>query len=64
MIVLEGKIQANLNNKTKLAEFKSLSEELENIQAQKNPSMGYDTSNQALLLSLDALSLYNRGLLN
>ena len=61
---LEEKIASCKNNPEKLQELKVLSQELSSIQAQSNGSMGYDSSNQALLKSLELLGQYNKNFLN
>ena len=60
---LEAKIQISQNDEKLLKELKGYSQELASIQAQ---SMGasYDTTNKALEMSLEMLSLYNKNLLN
>ena len=60
---LEQKISTNKNNMTALKELQSLSSELSLIQAQGSGSMGYNNQNQALMDSLEALSLYNKNYL-
>ena len=57
---LEEKISASKNNPEKLEELKTLSQELSSIQAQSTGSMGYDSSNEALLKSLELLGQYNK----
>ena len=60
---LERKVNASQNNRELLEQLKGFSEELASIQAE---SMGtsFDTTNQALQMSLEMLSLYNRNFLN
>ncbi|MBR2068277.1 MAG: hypothetical protein IJ877_00810 [Candidatus Gastranaerophilales bacterium] len=60
---LETKIQTGQNDMNLLQQLKGYSQELASIQAQ---SMGttYDTTNQALQMSLEMLSLYNKNFLN
>ncbi len=57
---LEQKIQLNSNNEEMLKKLEGLSRELANIQAQSNGSSGYDSTNQALMTSLEMLSQYNK----
>ena len=57
---LEQKIQVNSNNGEMLKKLEGLSRELANIQAQSNGSTGYDSTNQALMKSLEILSQYNK----
>ena len=60
---LESKIQTSQSDMNILKQLKAYSEELASIQAE---SMGaaYDTTNQALQMSLEMLSLYNKNFLN
>ncbi len=61
---LEEKIQASSNNKNELLELKSLSRELASIQAQaQGANTMQDGTNQALMMSLEMLSLYNKNFL-
>ena len=52
------------NNPIMLEKLNNLSHELANIQAQSNGSSGYDNTNQALMMSLEMLSEYNKNFLN
>ena len=61
---LEEKIQASSNNEEMLEKLRGLSQELANIQAQSNGSVGYDSTNQALMASLEMLSQYNKNFLH
>lgn len=61
---LRSKIQANQNNVNMLRQLKDFSDELLSLQSQCNGSMGYDNKNQALLMSLEILSQYNKNFLN
>ena len=60
---LETKINGSQNNEVMLKQLKEFSEELASIQAE---SMGatFSSSNQALEMSLQMLSLYNQNLVN
>lgn len=60
---LESKINGSQNNETALKQLKDFSEELASIQAE---SIGatFDTTNHALQMSLEMLSLYNKNLIN
>jgi len=58
--VLEQKISASENNITALKELRGYSQELADIQALGNGSSGYDNTNQALMMSLEMLSEYNK----
>lgn len=60
---LEQKIQLNSNNEEMLKKLEGLSRELANIQAQSNGSSGYNSTNQALMASLEMLSQYNKNFL-
>ena len=62
--VLEQKIEMHKNNPIMLEKLNNLSHELANIQAQSNGSSGYDNTNQALMMSLEMLSEYNKNFLN
>lgn len=57
---LEQKIQVNSNNEEMLKKLEGLSRELANIQAESNGSAGYNSTNQALMASLEMLSQYNK----
>ena len=61
---LEEKIQASSNNEEMLEKLRGLSQELANIQAQSNGSVGYNSTNQALMASLEMLSQYNKNFLH
>jgi len=62
---LEKKIQASSDDKNQLLELKSLSRELASIQAQAQGASGMNqNTNQALMLSLEMLSMYNKNFLN
>ena len=61
---LEQKIQVNSNNGEMLKKLEGLSRELANIQAQSNGSTGYDSTNQALMKSLEIMAQYNMNYLN
>jgi len=60
---LEEEIRINKNNPAELMELNSLSRELSSIQAESGGSMGYDNTNQALLMSLEMLGQYNKNFL-
>ncbi len=62
--VLERKIKSSSNDISELNYLSSLSQELANIQSQSNGSSSYDASNQALMMSLEMLSQYNKNFLN
>ena len=60
---LEMKINTNQDNVDLLKQLRGYSEELASIQAQ-SMGAGYDTTNKALEMSLEMLSLYNKNFLN
>lgn len=62
--VLEQRIQTYQNDPIMLKKLNSLSQELANIEAESNSSSGYDNTNQALMMSLEMLSEYNKNFLN
>ena len=57
---LEDKISKASDNKPLLEQLKNLSRDLASIQAQQSGSSGYDNTNQALMMSLELLSQYNK----
>jgi len=57
---LEQKIAVNSNNLDEIKKLREFSSELASIQAQSNGSSGYDSTNQALMMSLEVLSQYNK----
>lgn len=57
---LEAKISQSQNNKSLLKQLKQYSEELANIQAQSQGSTSTNNTNQALMMSLEMLSNYNK----
>ena len=61
---LEEKIQANSDNMDMLTELKGYSRQLAMIQSQTTGSYGSDSTNQALMMSLEMLSQYNKSFLN
>ena len=61
---LENKIASAKNDESRLLELKQLSQTLAEIQAQNAGSMGYDSTNKALEMSLELLSQYNKGFIN
>lgn len=62
--VLEEKIKASNNDVGQLQYLKGLSQDLANIQAQSDgTSSSYNSSNQALMMSLEMLSWYNKNML-
>lgn len=61
---LEQKIASSSNNIDEIKLLKSMSQELASIQAQSRGSSGYDNTNQALMMSLEMLSEYNKNFLN
>lgn len=61
---IESKIQVNKNNQDLLKQLKVFSEELAQIQAQSIGSSGFSANNQALEMSLEMLSLYNKNFMN
>lgn len=62
---LQEKIQASGNDINQLQYLKGLSQDLANIQSQKDgSSSSYNSSNQALMMSLEMLSQYNKNLLH
>ena len=60
---LESKISSAQNNETLLKQLEGYSQELASIQAE-SIGAGYDTTNKALQMSLEMLSLYNKNYLN
>lgn len=60
---LEQRLVSSENDIEALKELKGLSQELAFIQAQSNGSAGYDSTNQALMTSLEMLSEYNKNFL-
>lgn len=68
LIAIETKIEQRLalssNDINAIKELKNLSQELAFLQAQSKGSSGYDSSNQALMDSLEMLSKYNKNFLN
>ncbi len=64
-MALETKVQSSKNDIDELQNLKSLSQELASIQAQTGGNqMNYNSSNQALMMSLEMLSQYNRNFFN
>ena len=60
---LEAKVSAAQNNEALLKQLEGYSQELASIQAQ-SAGANYDTTNKALQMSLEMLSLYNKNYLN
>ena len=60
---LEERIKSAQDNESELQILKSMSRELASIQAMKSGSMGFDSTNQALSLSLEMLAQYNKNLI-
>lgn len=61
---LEQKIYANQNNIMALDMLKGFSQELSAIQAQANTGMNQNGAEQALMKSLEVLSLYNKNFMH
>ena len=61
---LEQKIAVSQNDIDEIKKLKEFSSELASLQAQSNGSSGYDNTNQALMMSLEMLSEYNKNFLN
>jgi len=61
---LEQKIAVSQNDINEIKKLKEFSSELASLQAQSNGSSGYDNTNQALMMSLEMLSEYNKNFLN
>ena len=61
--VIEEKINSNKTNIDLIKELRNASQELANIQAESSGSGSYDNTNQALMNSLEILSLYNKNFL-
>ncbi|MBQ4646570.1 MAG: hypothetical protein IJB79_04405 [Candidatus Gastranaerophilales bacterium] len=61
---IEERLAISSNDINALKELKGLSQELAFIQAQSNGSSGYDSTNQALMTSLEMLGEYNKNFLN
>ena len=61
---LESKIEASRGNMDVLTKLSSLSQDLAFIQAMSTGSTGFDSTNKALEMSLEMLSLYNQNFLN
>ncbi len=61
---LEEKIKSNSDNIQMLNELKGYSRQLAMLQSQSTGSYGSDSTNQALMMSLEMLSQYNRSFLN
>jgi len=61
---LEQKIAVSQNDIDEIKKLKEFSSELASLQAQANGSTGYDNTNQALMMSLEMLSEYNKNFLN
>ena len=57
---LEEKISQSENNIDALKKLRSLSSDLASLKAQGSGSMGYDSTNRALMTSLEMLSEYNK----
>ena len=60
---LEQRIATSKNDIDELKKLKEFSSELASLQAQSNGSSGYDNTNQALMMSLEMLSEYNKNFL-
>ncbi len=60
---LEAKISSAQNNQMLLKQLEGYSQELASIQAESTGA-SYDTTNRALQMSLEMLSLYNKNYLN
>ena len=60
---LEQRIAVSQNDIDEIKKLREFSSELANIQAQANGSMGFDNTNQALMMSLEMLSEYNKNFL-
>ena len=61
---LEQKIAVSQNDIEEIRKLREFSSELASLQAQANGSSGYDNTNQALMMSLEMLSEYNKNFLN
>ena len=61
---LEQKIAVSQNDIDEIKKLKEFSLELASLQGQANGSSGYDNTNQALMMSLEMLSQYNKNFLN
>lgn len=61
---LEDRIEVNKGNMNELAKLRSLSQDLAFIQAMSTGSTGLNSTNRALEMSLEMLSLYNQNFLN
>ena len=61
---LRQRISVNKNDIDEIKKLKEFSSELASIQAAVNGSSGYDNTNQALMMSLEMLSEYNKNFLN
>ena len=61
---LEEKINTNSDNVQMLTELKGYSRQLAMLQSQATGSYGSDSTNQALMMSLEMLSQYNKSFLN
>ena len=61
---LEEKIKASSDNVQMLNQLKEYSRQLATLQAQSVGSSGMDSTNQALMMSLEMLGQYNKSFLN
>ena len=61
---LEQKIAVSKNDLDEIKQLREFSKELASLQAQANGSTGFDNTNQALMMSLEMLSEYNKNFLN
>ena len=61
---LEQKIAVSKNDIEEIRRLREFSTELAGLQAQASGSSGFDNTNQALMMSLEMLSEYNKNFLN
>ena len=57
---LENRVRVNSSNEQELKKLRNYAQELSSLQAQSSGSMGFDSSNKALEMSLEMLSMYNQ----